>query len=179
MKIYIVTNGTYSDYSIKAVFTDKEKAYKYLEDVKLVHGDDNAQVEEWEADQETEKIPRQYWISIIYLPTGEITEQDTSGRYCFAKPNDRVVESTWKATFNGNGDFNDIKEWMGTIRSEDYWPNTVKVQSLVSQEHANKLAAEARQNWLRYLDSIGMTMKPTGKSWPEYHYVSSEGESKN
>lgn len=36
MKVFIVTEGEYSDYQIKAVFSTKEKAEKYID----THGND-------------------------------------------------------------------------------------------------------------------------------------------
>jgi hypothetical protein len=45
MKVYIVTDGIYSDYHIEAVFTDKEKAEAFA----AIHTYNN--VEEWDADE--------------------------------------------------------------------------------------------------------------------------------
>lgn len=44
MKVYIVTDGEYSDYHIEAVFTDKKQAELYS----VFH---NGDVEEWETDK--------------------------------------------------------------------------------------------------------------------------------
>lgn len=49
-KIYIVTSGEYSEYSIDAVFTTKEKAVEYVEQ----HGTDYS-IEEYDLDEEVEK----------------------------------------------------------------------------------------------------------------------------
>lgn len=49
-KIYIVTSGEYSDYSIDAVFSTKEKAKEYIQQ----YGTDYA-IEEYDLDQEVKK----------------------------------------------------------------------------------------------------------------------------
>lgn len=51
MKIYIVTYGEYSDYSISAVFTDKVKAEAYTEIQNRGSRYMNYGIEEWDADQ--------------------------------------------------------------------------------------------------------------------------------
>ena len=44
MKVYIVTEGQYSDYHIEKVFLDKNEAYKYM----AIEGSYSCQVEEYE-----------------------------------------------------------------------------------------------------------------------------------
>lgn len=52
MKIYIVTDGCYSDYNIEAVFLDKEKAYNYAK----LHCSEDGEVEEFETLDDYYKI---------------------------------------------------------------------------------------------------------------------------
>ena len=49
MTVYVCTSGTYSDYSIDAIFTDKEQAEIYC----AIHDDgyNYPQVEEWNTDE--------------------------------------------------------------------------------------------------------------------------------
>lgn len=67
MTIYIVTQGEYSDYGIKAVFTNKEQAMLYA----ALHNDDYYEpcmVEEYEADAfkvETSKEIYKKWLAIF------------------------------------------------------------------------------------------------------------------
>jgi len=49
MIVYVVTSGEYSDYSIEAVFSTKEKAEAYKADMEWV-GSEKADIEEWEVD---------------------------------------------------------------------------------------------------------------------------------
>ena len=129
--IYIVTDGTYSDYHIEAVFSELDKAEKYLAELKQMSNDD-PRIEEWPVDIDQNKIAKEYWRTTINLVTGKITEGNNSMGW--ALPEQRV----------GNGsDMNEIP-YKGT----GYVPDVYFV-SFVSREHANKLAIEARQEFLR------------------------------
>lgn len=144
MDIYIVTEGEYSDYSIRAVFTDKAKAEQYLQNIKLCHPHEKSQIEEWST-EEHEEIARKCWRSEIDLVTGELNEVqyhhdgDEDGMYysyVMASPTDRVSylqPMEYPLRYNGH--------------ISNYW-----AASLVSQEHANKLVIEARQEFLRRVD---------------------------
>jgi hypothetical protein len=60
MKVYIVSSGEYSDYSIDRIFLDKEKAVKYVE--LSQHGWSSTRLEEWETsdDNQIEEITYVY-----------------------------------------------------------------------------------------------------------------------
>jgi len=63
-KVYIVTAGTYSDYHIEKVFTDKKKAYAYAI---TANKDDRrfigvCEVEEWDIDDDNIKITDDFTI---------------------------------------------------------------------------------------------------------------------
>lgn len=68
MKIYVVTDGEYSEYHIEAVFTDKAKAERYAE----VYA---AKVEEYDSDPEGPSVPpgmRVYQLAMNSV--GEVAE---------------------------------------------------------------------------------------------------------
>ena len=67
-KIYIVTSGEYSDYSIDAVFTTKEKAVEYVEQ----HGTDY-NIEKYNLDEEVEK-KTQLWYIDFGVESGKLSE---------------------------------------------------------------------------------------------------------
>lgn len=67
-KIYIVTSGEYSDYSIDAVFTTKEKAVDYVEQ----HGTDY-NIEEYNLDEEVEK-KTQLWCIVFRVEDVKLCE---------------------------------------------------------------------------------------------------------
>lgn len=64
MKIYIVTSGEYSDYSINAVFTDKAKAEAFVEIKNRGSRWSSCDIEEWDADEE---LPFEAY-SVRYYP---------------------------------------------------------------------------------------------------------------
>lgn len=73
MKVYIVTSGEYSDYGIRRVFTNKEKAELYC----AMHGGgcDPYYAEEWEVDDveiDTTKPYMRQWEARI-TPSGRMT----------------------------------------------------------------------------------------------------------
>ena len=51
MKIYIITSGSYSDYGIRRVFTDLEKAEKYASLCDTDGGYNEARIEEYETEE--------------------------------------------------------------------------------------------------------------------------------
>lgn len=68
MKVYIVTTGSYSDYQIQQVLTDKERAEKLAAawNNTAYYGGD-AQVTEWETDEQTDTLARQWVQSEVLL----------------------------------------------------------------------------------------------------------------
>lgn len=71
MKVFIVTEGEYSDYQIKAVFSTKEKAEKYID----THGNDTVNIEEYELDSYDEEDADLFMVS-IREDKGEIQDAD-------------------------------------------------------------------------------------------------------
>jgi hypothetical protein len=178
-KIFIVTNGTYSDYSIQAVFSDREKAEKYLAELKLIN-DDNADIEEWDVDTTDELVAREYWSSKIDLTTGEFVVEQYYGcdedwqppkKYYWGFPNQRVVDfhienDQWNGSpFDRDGNERECY-WMKPPEDGHSIITQQTLYSFVSQEHADKLAVEARQRWLRNVDLNNIVQKYKG----QYYY---------
>ena len=98
MKVYIVTSGEYSDYSIRRVFTDKERAELYC----AMHEEeyyDPYIAEEWETDDveiDTAKPYMRRWDANI-SPSGRVTWID--GRCTFNERNaitkNRSYNGSW------------------------------------------------------------------------------------
>ena len=57
--IYIITSGDYSDYSIEAVFSTREKAEEYLQ-----YHDDEYRIEEYELDKDIEREEGSWMVRI-------------------------------------------------------------------------------------------------------------------
>lgn len=61
-KIYVVTDGEYSDYHIEACFSTKKKAQEYIKNSKKVNGKYyDPDIEEWELDSNSDIV------NVIYL----------------------------------------------------------------------------------------------------------------
>ena len=61
-KIYVVTEGKYSDYHIEACFSAEKKAQEYIKNAKKVHGEYYfPDIEEWELDSNSDIV------DVIYL----------------------------------------------------------------------------------------------------------------
>lgn len=89
MKVYIVTDGDYSDYHIEAVFTDKEKAEMYA----ALHCKDN--VEEYDADVIEFDAKVEPWIAHHCYFT--INHWHCDDIHYSKKYDNRI----WKSSFNG------------------------------------------------------------------------------
>lgn len=67
-KVYVVTSGEYSDYSIKAVFSTRKKANEYIQQF----GTD-CLIEEYDLDEEI-KATRQLWKIVFAVKDGKLNE---------------------------------------------------------------------------------------------------------
>lgn len=122
MKIYIVTAGEYSDYHICKVFTDKEKAEKYVALQNELNPHDEGWLTEWEtADDKVDanvKVAHYYFCSIS-LDDGVIFD-------------DYGTDETYPMIDKG-----DV-----IIQSDEY---DISVYSKKSFEHAKKICIEQYQ----------------------------------
>lgn len=60
-KVYVVTTGEYSDYSIEKIFSTREKAQEYINIVSVLGKEDFNDIQEWELDDfKVSKIYVQY-----------------------------------------------------------------------------------------------------------------------
>ena len=73
-KVYVVTEGSYSDYHIVAIFSDKNNADIHAALISSTRGRDGAEVEEWDVDNvkidTCQKIIR---YATVYYCQGKIT----------------------------------------------------------------------------------------------------------
>lgn len=68
MKVYVVTDGNYSDYEVVGIFVDKDKANNYCE----LHTSLDGNVEEWDTMDEDYKIEKPNMFKYYYV---ELTTQ--------------------------------------------------------------------------------------------------------
>lgn len=140
MKVYIVTSGAYSDYSLEGVFSTREKAEEFREQFNLVNpGYECANdVMEWEVDERAGETSRMSWSVVMELSNGEavVEPYNNNPRPVLAQANLRNETPRLVRRFLG----------MGASRR---LADTVDVVSYESLDHAVKVAAEFRQAWLR------------------------------
>jgi len=131
MKVYVITSGDYSDYSIYGVASTKSKAEAIIAAAKGAdeYWAQDARIEEYPVDEMLTYKQFVEWHCGMLLDDGSVVEQHD--RVAWAKPfRSRVEQFNVKVPFYQNRPI-------------------VRVKSAVSQAHANKVAAEKRQEWLR------------------------------
>lgn len=134
MKVYIVTSGEYSDYMIRKVFLDKDKAEKYKE--WLPNSND---VEEYDTSDD-DVIEKQYKIriDIKWYPNKKEKLIARSWKDC---------ESDWN--FNLYHDYSDMGEELVVVRTvnsdnyyEQYWKDKFTKYTYDLRAYVNQLKAE-------------------------------------
>ena len=122
MTIYVVTSGYYSDYSIEAVFLDKEKAEYYAK----FHACEGGSVESYETADDDYMINTRIinFYDISMHGDGTITEI-INNKYEYTPENNKFTE-TFKGTRHG---------FVGRIIAE-------------SEEQAKKIMLDKRACWL-------------------------------
>lgn len=134
-KVYIVTSGCYSDYGIRAVSLSRKGAQDAIDAARLAdeYWANEASIEMWVADEILAFRKQMVWMCGMLLDDGSIVEpkDPTYTNTCFTVPfRSQVEQCGVKVPAYGNRPI-------------------VRVRSTVSYKHAVKLAAEARQGWLR------------------------------
>jgi len=124
-EIYIVTQGSYSDYHIKACFSNRKYAEDYCANVNNLDNryTDEAIIEEYDVDDSEVRnlIIRSVWRIDIKFPSGE---------FSYPEESKVLVDATKRGQADTYVDF-------------------ATAESYISMDHAKKLAVEARQQWLR------------------------------
>lgn len=126
-KVFVVTEGEYSDYRILAVFRTKEEAEEFVRPV------NNPDVECWddpEIEEYTLGLPEGRFYQVAHIVT---LDANTGNEVYHPQTEIRLLPRDWSdSEVYGSG--SDCK---------------IEGTSVVSQEHALKVAAEARQKYLR------------------------------
>ena len=136
-KAYIVTTGIYSDKSIQAVFSTREKAETFAE----FHPGGDAEVVEFTADEIDPDKPEIRFTTVLMERNGELYEEPRThietGRLDRVRTNPRfiirhetqippdtypfVLEVT-SHTGDGNAAVKRANEWRTQLESEELWP---------------------------------------------------------
>lgn len=128
MKVYLVAAGEYSDYHVVGLFSTPELAQAYIDTNNLpgVLSANFADMEEIEIDHLVGFVQREYWTASIQAKSGDWNWQSSG-----TEPASPLARGSVRTHTQAGP----VSSFIAT--------------SFVSQEHANKLAAEARQAWLR------------------------------
>ena len=134
MKVYVVTDGEYSDYHICRIFSNKDAAEQYCERLRKVDPSSSPQATEWVVNGSAPQIRPHRWTVSMNIFSGEISEEGDRGAALAPLilrndplPSDETLR-LWAERFSRG-------------------PN-ILVASYVSLDHARKLAAEVRQRYL-------------------------------
>ena len=125
VKVFVVTSGCYSDYSIRGIFSSKPNAEKYKLNCGAAsdcYWTDLNDIYEYDLDSGLREKTFHYWRCALALDNGEVLE--------------KVSEATKWGIPHGE---TYIAEGRGIVRAKSH----------KSAAHCLKLAAEARQKWLR------------------------------
>ena len=146
-KVYVVTNGCYSDYHIVRVFSTKELALEFTGSI-LEQSTYDYSIEEWALDLEDGMVVRPRWTGNMYLipfappyqkgkvfQAGEI--DDIHQSYEIASKHLRNTGIKFEYCPKEEGRFSHPEKYR------------IWVTSYVSKEHCEKLLIEGRQQWLR------------------------------
>lgn len=127
--VFILFEGEYSDRSSVGAFSTREKAEEYVAKNYKAGSwrHEQTDIEEHEIDERAGCVPIDFWVAFIETNTGNARHKDGPDSEP-ARPGDRRCR-------------------VGAWGIDDAW--TIRVSSPVSLEHAQKVAVELRQKWLR------------------------------
>lgn len=130
LSVFVVQRGQYSDQFVDAIFSTKDLAEAYVREVRAC-GDDTACATEFRVDSDAGMVARTFWRVRIDLETGAASQRGGEVKDVAPPTLRGAVESLFdKGPAPGCNPF-------------------AVVRSYESAEHALKLAAECRQEWLR------------------------------
>jgi len=156
--VYVVTSGEYSDYHIVCVFLDRAAAQKYCEhrnrSVNKGGPYDECEVEEYPLNVAGKDVLKQRFEARIDIATGDVTDLPSRG-YDITPANARTEHDCEDYQWEYAGQV----LWGEDTTDADGTQIAVDVVSYVSQEHARKLAVEARQAHLRSEDEWEMRQR--------------------
>jgi hypothetical protein len=90
--IYVVTSGSYSDYGIEAVFTDKNLAEKYLEAFRKNRSFSEMSIEEWPANPLGPELRQGYYPFLVRMSKegSAVDIRPASSSYGFERVSDKT-----------------------------------------------------------------------------------------
>ena len=137
-KLYAVTEGCYSDYTIVGLFSNKAEAEKCRDlknGVSNVYNDAHIEVYQDGVWEDMNKVLRTLYSTNLDLDDGSVLREETEVK--LAAENARIP------SYGSSGATTLYLRSFGRDRKAFAYGN-----SYVSKEHAHKLAVEARQAWI-------------------------------
>lgn len=118
--VYLVTSGEYSDYSINGVFSTEQLAEEFAAKI------EGGEVDPWELDERSQEENCPCWVALLDLATELLSVRNQGSVLCSpSKRVDTAIHTNYKSKAHPKG----------YILSRSY----------VSQEHADKLCVEKKQ----------------------------------
>ena len=148
MIIYLVTSGSYSDYSIEGVFSSEDKAKAYVQQANAKSYSTDRSIEEWTVDENENLRCMEVWRCQLEAQSNYFKANPTM-------PTSRSQRVLWP-----EGKRSEIQMW-----GRGY-EKVIDTFSAVSPEHAVKLAIEKRQEWLRKTE---LGLAEVNASWRKNH----------
>lgn len=122
--VYVVTSGEYSDYSIEAIYEDRETADAHV--TRLGDATGYRSVEEWEVKPKGDTSYRH--ITDYSVALG-VTEDG------------KILDKVYEYEYNHTGDSTEpARTWLSAGGLDAAW--TIQAESNVSEEHCLKVARE-------------------------------------
>lgn len=143
MKVWLLTSGSYSDYSVMGVFSSLENLEKAKAEFLNGGSGDCNDPEEFEVDGMLELRSVPVWKASIDEDGRICDEMYGQGGIYFRNPREHVVRCHDNAC---------IEQRNPSDRSGGRWGWMCYTESAESLDHAKKLAIEKRQEWLRTKD---------------------------
>lgn len=125
--VYVVTSGSYSDYRICGIFSEMKLARDFVDQTGMVSFPEVGSIEKWVLDERSKERTMPVWVATIELESGSVT--------CDS-PQMELIDPSGPVRIQ-------------TFGNPPKYPLSLSVWSHESREHALKLAAEKRQEWLR------------------------------
>jgi len=131
MIVFVVTTGCYSDYGINGIFSTRVKAQQYIDGCRAAENcwnKDFNDIEKWTLDEALAEKTYTRFCCGIMLDDGAVLERH-GPQELWGVPKSTTYVAEDVPAYGGRG--------------------IVRAESSKSAKHAQKLAVEARQAWLR------------------------------
>lgn len=161
--VFLLKSGMHSDIRVEGTFSTREKAEAALIELKKIEGEKAGPIVEVKVDEICDSKAKPFWMSTISVLSGEL-------KACRFHPEfDRGQRFHWSHNcdwLNADSIFSGNNVASYPYAHSGFIPQDLHVYSSQSQEHADTLAAEARQYLMRKIDFSLIEQKHGGLFYP-------------